>query len=365
MNPIDPERRERSKRWIRVALFTFVLAATAALAYLAVARNELFDAAVADDGIEHYTCPMHPHVHKDGPGNCPICGMPLIPVMDQKAAAPSGSAANESAPSLYIAGDRQQRIGVRTAAVQRSPAQLLLRAPGRAAFDPELGVAIREYLSVASDPSLRNAASTRLKLLGMGAEEIRDLHRRSAAYAELLAPDLNGARWVYASVYETEMALVRPGMAAEVQAPHAGEKTRHGVVRSLSPTVDPQTRSVRVRIELRDGAWRLRPDSFVNVTIRVDLGRRLIIPRSAIIDTGLRQIVYVSAGDGHFELREISTGGELENGVIIEHGLAENEEIVVHGAFLVDAEAQLHGVSGSGSGSGAAGSAGHPHGAAQ
>lgn len=358
MNPIDTLVSRRSSRWTRFALVLLALAAGVAAGYFALGQIVHFESVADEDGISHYTCPMHPHVHKDGPGNCPICGMPLIPVRDKQSAADaSPETSGEDAGAVHITSERQQRIGVRTAAVQRRPAILLLRAPGRAAFDPELGVAIREYLSVAGDPGLRAAAGTRLKLLGLGAEEIRNLHRRSAAYAELLAPDNNGARWVYASVYESEMAMVRPGMAVQVQAPSAGEKERHGVVRSLSPTVDPQTRSVRVRIELGDGVWALRPDSFVNVTIRVDLGRRLIVPRSAIIDTGLRQVVYVAAGDGQFELREISTGGELEDGIVVEQGLAENEEVVVHGAFLVDAEAQLSGASGSGAG------AGHTHGA--
>ncbi|MBX7057546.1 MAG: efflux RND transporter periplasmic adaptor subunit [Leptospirales bacterium] len=301
--------------------------------------------------ISHYTCPMHPQIRRSGPGSCPICGMPLTPVYLHQHSAANGAAASAAEPSdgslrvngVTISPERQQMIGVRTTPVHRARALVTVRASGLAAFDPELGVAIREYLSVAGDPALRSAAITRLKLLGMGQEEIRSLAARRAAYESLLAPGGN-VRWVYASVYESEMSLIRPGQTTEVQAPYAPGLFLRGVVRSLSPTVDPMTRSVRVRIEVQPGELKLRPDSFITAVIRVDLGPQLLIPAEASLDTGVRQTVFVAQPSNRFELREVRLGPSVENELVVYDGLHEGEMVVSHGAFLIDAEGQLNSI---------------------
>lgn len=317
--------------------------------------------------ISHYTCPMHPQIKESKPGKCPICGMDLVPVQRRPPAAPDpqgqkgddqarsnrkdGSAESSAAGSpaaqpvmvngVEISPARQQLIGLRSAPVVKKPAFMDIRTSGRVAFDPELAVAIREYLAVRYDPELRSAAVARLRILGMGDEEIRQLPGRGGMYENLYLPSAGGAVWVYANLYEQDMPYVKPGMLAEVSVSHSRGRILTGRVNSLSPVVDPKTRSIRARIFVPKSDVVFRPDSFVNVTIKADLGTVLTIPRSGVLDSGVRQTVFVVTKANHFAPREVQTGPEAGDDVVIVAGLQEGDRVVVGAAFLVDAESNL------------------------
>lgn len=287
--------------------------------------------------IQHYTCPMHPQIQEDNPGTCPICHMDLVPVRES-----SSSEDEEQDRHIDVSTARQQMIGVRTIAAERKETGFELRTTGRIAYDPELAVAIQEYLMVRRDPSLRQSAVSRLRLKGMGDDEIQTLHLRPGAYDSLHNPGHGRSVWIYAPLYEGEEHLVKAGQEATVSLPSGEELT--GIVRSLSPVVDPVTRSVDARIEVQRNDQHLRPDSFVNISIQIDLGESLVVPRSAVVDTGDQQIVFVVKHDRHFYPRHITTGGQSGDYTIVTGGLEEGENVVYRATFLIDSESRLQNI---------------------
>lgn len=299
--------------------------------------------------ISYYTCSMHPQVHRDEPGDCPICGMKLVPVYEGTSPPVPGS--------FLISPEKQQLIGVKTVTARRQEVAKGLRTVGRVAFDPALAIAQREYLEIAANvPSLKEASRSRLRLLGMGEEEIRELEKKGKVSSNLYLPKAGEAVWVYATLYQGEMDQVSPGSKAEIRLgqvalPSGGDKTFVGTVRAIDPVVDPVTRSVRARIEVAGTGESLRPDTYVDVVLKTDLGEALTIPRSAVVDTGVRKVAFVVHDGGRFQARDIKTGPEVGDDVVVLEGIEAGEAVVATATFLVDSESQLQAaVSGMGEG---------------
>jgi len=150
--------------------------------------------------------------------------------------------------------------------------------------------------------------------------------------------------WVQASVYEYEAPFVRVGQAAEVSLPYEAEQTLlRGRVTFIAPFVDPKTRTIQVRLEFPNPKLDLRPEAFVDVVFRRDLGRRRVVPRDSALDTGAIQYVFVDKGDGYLEPRGIKVGPEVAAGRVIEGGLDEGERVVTAAHFILDSESRLKG----------------------
>lgn len=328
-----------------------------------------------EQGISHYTCPMHPQIKEHRPGQCPICHMDLVPVKreghdhsehegSERGDSNNGSESGQDGsrdtgeegseengeekdsgkpggPVIQVSAERQQLIGVSYSPVRKIDASFHIETTGRGAFDPELGVAVKEYLMVYRDPSLREAAVSRLKLLGMGGREIANITRYRAAYESLYNPRDGGPVWVYATLYESDVGAVEPGYTARVHIPGTRSEGFRGTIISLSPVVGSTTRTIDARILVPNAGGKIRPDSFVHVDISVPLGESLIVPRSSIVDNGQSRYVFVHRGDNRLEVRHIEVGPELDEGVVILEGLEEGELVVDHGTFLIDSEAQL------------------------
>jgi multidrug efflux pump subunit AcrA (membrane-fusion protein) len=175
----------------------------------------------------------------------------------------------------------------------------------------------------------------------MSEEEIRVLEKKGRRSTNLYLPKEGDSVWVYATLYEGEMDLVSPGDKATMTLPSSATKKFEGVVRAVDPVVDAMTRSVRARIEVPKAGGSLRPDSYVDVVMSVDLGEQLVIPKSAVIDTGTRRVVFVMKKGQAFESRDIKTGAELADEVVVAEGLHEGEIVVNKATFLVDSESQL------------------------
>lgn len=289
--------------------------------------------------ISYYTCPMHPQIHEAHPGECPICRMTLIPVYKETSPSPTDG-------SIEISPERQQLIGVRTEAASKKPVSKEIRTVGRVAFDPELAVAQREYIEISQNvPSLKKSAATRLKLLGMGEEEIRSLGNRRGgsrtAPTSLYLPQKGDSVWIYATLYQDEMNEVPAGSKAAIDLPSGANQTFEGVVKSVDPVLDPMTRSVRAHIEVPKAGGLLRPDTYVNVTLKMDLGEALTIPKSAVIDTGTRKVAFVVQEGRHFQSRTLETGPDVGEDVVVRSGISEGERVVSSATFLVDSESQL------------------------
>jgi Cu(I)/Ag(I) efflux system membrane fusion protein len=287
----------------------------------------------AGPAVAYYTCSMHPQVHKDEPGNCPICHMPLVPVYQHQHNPQTRS-------EIVLDKDRISHAGIKTQAVKRTNLVRSVRATGRAAVDVELASAVREFISLGKDdPALYRAAVTRLKLLGMGMEEIRELERNPGAET-LYRPAQGGLTWIYATIYESDLEVVRTGQTAVIRPSSAPSRTLTGVVRSISPIVDA-SRSLKARILVRDPENFIRPEAAVTVEIQAPLGSQLTVPRDAVLFSGTRQIVFVAEGAGRFTPRVVKTGQETAESIVILSGLKEGELVVSSGAFLIESESRL------------------------
>ena len=123
--------------------------------------------------------------------------------------------------------------------------------------------------------------------------------------------------------------------------PYQQGKTWTGRVVFLDPLVDPNTRTVKARLEVPNPAGDLKPDMYAEVDHHAERGRGLGIPESAVIATGERYIVFVAKGDGVFEPREIVPGVRVRNLWEVGSGLEEGETIVTGANFLLDSESKL------------------------
>ncbi|MBE7439397.1 MAG: efflux RND transporter periplasmic adaptor subunit [Spirochaetales bacterium] len=341
MNPLRQYQTilRQMNRWHWLLVVSVI---TTLIGFMYFFQDDSFD---PDPLISHYTCPMHPEIKSDRPGSCPICHMDLVPVKKESQASDAAKVRVEVAGrSFAIDPERQQLIGVRTVKVERRPLRKLIRTSGRVAFDPELAVAIREYLSVLGSAELSRAAGARLRLLGMGEEELRNLSRNRALYNNLTDVREGGPVWIYANLYEQDLEHVRSGMQAEVVPAHSREDPLVGVIRSIAPVVEADSRSIIARIYLEKSGPALRPDASVDVLIKVDRGEDLAIPRSAILDSGAEQVVFVVHDGRHFEARSIRIGEEVGEDVVVRSGLNEGETVVSRATFLVDSESRLRGV---------------------
>ncbi len=147
--------------------------------------------------------------------------------------------------------------------------------------------------------------------------------------------------WALASVYEYELPFVQVGQPATMTLSYLPGKTFDGKVSFLYPTVDPQTRTVLVRVEFPNPGLELKPDMYADVVLRADLGLRLAVPDSAVLDTGTRSIAFVETQEGVFEPRELKIGLRLEDEYEVLEGLSEGERVVVSANFLIDSESKL------------------------
>lgn len=148
--------------------------------------------------------------------------------------------------------------------------------------------------------------------------------------------------WVIADVFEQDMALLREGARAELSVnAYPGEKFV-GKVTYLYPTLKADTRTVAVRIELANPRGRLKPGMYAEVALAAPAGSPVVtVPQSAVIDSGLRQVVLVQTGEGRFAPREVKLGRRDGERVEVREGVANGETVVVAANFLLDAESNL------------------------
>ena len=243
-------------------------------------------------------------------------------------------------------------------------------------YAPELLAAQQEYLallelnSVDSDNALKDAARSRLKLLGMTEGEISAITKtgksspRFGVYApasgiltelgvreggQLMAgssliqiSDLSQV-WMIAEVPERDAARLKLGITADVQLQSLPDEVFKGKVGYLYPMLNDSSRTLQVRIELPNKGNRLRPGMYANVAFTGQTHEALSVATESIIATGKRKLVIVNEANGYRPV-EVTTGQERDNATEILNGLTEGEEVVVSGQFLIDSEASLSGV---------------------
>lgn len=148
--------------------------------------------------------------------------------------------------------------------------------------------------------------------------------------------------WIQGEIYEYEVPAVKLGQAASVTlASYPGELFR-GKVSYIYPVLTEKTRTVKVRFEFSNTKdWKLKPQMYANVEIRIPFGKRLVVPDEALLDSGTRQLVFIDKGQGTFEPRDVKVGARVEGYAEILAGLSAGERVVTSANFLIDSESQL------------------------
>jgi len=147
--------------------------------------------------------------------------------------------------------------------------------------------------------------------------------------------------WAMAEVYEYEVPYVHVGQLATMELSYYPGKPYKGRVAFVYRTVDPETRTVKVRLEFANPRFDLKPGMFSEVSFKVNYGNQLVVPQEAVLDSGSKQTVFVALADGYFEPREIKAGPTLDGNVVVLAGLKPGETIVTSGNFLIDSESRL------------------------
>ena len=148
--------------------------------------------------------------------------------------------------------------------------------------------------------------------------------------------------WVEGEVFERDLPLVRIGQTVEIELEARPGATRRGRVVFLQPTVSAETRTVRLRVALDNSNGELKPGMYATVRI-ASVGEVAVlnVPRSAVLSTGRRDLVFVRRADGMLEPRDIVHGIATDDRVEVRSGLREGETVVASATFLIDAESNL------------------------
>ncbi len=356
-----------------------------------------------------WTCSMHPQIRQSGPGQCPICGMDLIPLADETAEGDM-LAVKMSETAVRLANVQTMRVGrdnatktirlngsvqpderllkTQAAHIGGRVEQLLVNTTGEQVrqgqllaqvYSPELISAQRELLQAytirESQAALYQAAREKLKALRISEKQIEQIIQSGEVQESLgIYADRSGivlkkmvnvgdylkrgqamftiadlARvWVIFDAYESDLNFLEEGDQLSFKVASLPEETFQGKITFIDPVVNPQTRTAAVRVETSNKGQALKPEMFATASVEARLGQgeQLVVPKSAVMWTGERSVVYVKLPDSdqpQFRLREVDLGPALGNSYVIAGGVEAGEQVVVNGTFTVDAAAQLAG----------------------
>ena len=153
--------------------------------------------------------------------------------------------------------------------------------------------------------------------------------------------------WVNAQIFQDDIGRLKPGDSVAITVDSYPGRTFTGQIEEILPQVDMTTRTVRVRLAIANPGLKLKPGMFVNVDVKSSLGRQLIVPASAVFQSGTRQLVFLNHGNGSLEPKEISVGPRIGDDFVVIKGLAAYQSIVTSANFLIDSESQLQAAAGS------------------
>jgi len=153
--------------------------------------------------------------------------------------------------------------------------------------------------------------------------------------------------WVDAQVFQDDVGRLKRGDSASIAVDAYPGRTFQGRVEEILPQVDMATRTVKVRVAVNNPSVALKPGMFVNVGLKSALGRQLVVPASAVFQTGLRQVVFVDHGNGSLEPKDVTLGARVGDDFIVLKGLTARQRIVASANFLLDSESQLQAAAGS------------------
>jgi RND family efflux transporter MFP subunit len=153
--------------------------------------------------------------------------------------------------------------------------------------------------------------------------------------------------WIYAQIFQNDIGRLKPGDSAHITVDSYPGRIFSGQIEEILPQVDMTTRTVRVRLATANPGLKLKPGMFVNVDVKTSLGRQLVVPASAVFQSGTRQLIFLNHGNGSLEPKEITTGPRVGDDFVVLKGLEAHQSIVTSANFLIDSESQLQAAAGS------------------
>lgn len=362
--------------------------------------------------IQIWTCSMHPQIKKTEPGDCPICGMELIPASssengltkDQFRMTENAQAlaniqttiignSETTSSALQLSGkieENEEANAIQSAYFDGRIENLAVNFKGEkinrgqliaTIYAPELVSAQQELLTAAkskeSQPKLYQAVRNKLKSWKLSENQINAIETSGKVkenfpiyssvngtvtekmveegdYVKKGQPIVKVANldnvWAVFDAYENQIETLKKGQQIAIKTNAYPNQNFEAEISFIDPVLNSSTRTVTVRAELANKNQLLKPGMFV--TAKVETANQnsaeketIIIPKSAVLWTGERSIVYIktNAKQPVFELREVQLGGDLGENYEIVNGLEIGDEIVTNGTFTVDAAAQLQG----------------------
>lgn len=357
---------------------------------------------------EHWTCSMHPLIDLPEFGDCPLCQMDLILKEDggdnpyrfeMTAAAVKLSNIETSVvgnTSLNAVG--QLRLSGKIQVDESKSASLVSHIPGRIEklyvsftgetvqqgqkmariYSPDLITAQKELLESKMmehvNPKLFEATLNKLKYWKISDQQIeevlesKEIKESFVIYAEhsgvvskrrvsvgdhlmdggiLFDVQNLDKLWIQFDVYEQNLKSIRIGDEVRFTTPAVGDQEFSGKISFINPVINPQTRAGSIRVEVQNKNQQLKPEMFVigNVFSSISSSSKITIPKTAVLWTGTRSVVYLKVQNTDipsFEFREVSLGDIIGEHYQVTNGLAEGDEVVTRGAFVIDASAQLN-----------------------
>lgn len=365
-----------------------------------------------EEGNVVYTCSMHPQIRENEPGNCPICGMELIPADDlnsdesgslgpnaiQFSKAALALAEIETTPVKRGTPVVETRLPGKVAVNQNLVSNVTAHFPGRvrelyvdytgdyvrkgqklaSIYSPELITAQRELLETArfkdQNPRLYESARRKLMLWEFPEATIDQIERSGEVMEELdffspvsgYVSQINISRedhiregsmlyriadlskvWIEFEAYESAIGNLNNGDMVEFTVSSVPGQVYSGAVSFIQPFLSERSRTVEVRITADNPQNKMKPGMFAEgvISSRSDQKQQILIPRSAVLWTGSRSIVFVDVSTDEtpaFEARQVTLGKKAGSDYVIESGLQPGEQVVTNGTFKVDAAAQLN-----------------------
>lgn len=422
--------KKLNKTTLYIALGTLAIGVLLGALFFGSDNKPVQDTTAKEAEQTIWTCTMHPQIRKTESGLCPICGMELVPLNTEGSdVGPSEVRMTPTAMQLANVQTsvvkrqkpvKEIRMNGKVKPDERKLFSQVAHIPGRLEqllvdftgeyvssgqtvayiYSPELVTAQDELLEAykikETQPELYNAAREKLKNWKLSEKQIDniistgklqerfpviadvsgivsnkkvnpgDYVQRGQALFEIA--NLNTV-WVMFDVYEQDLAWINIGDAVNFSVQSLPGEVFKSKVDFIDPVIDPARRVASARVEISNLGNKLKPEMFATGVIETPLKKQneaLVIPKSAVMWTGERSIVYVqepSAGSGHnFMMREVVLGPMLGDSYVVKEGLEEGEEIVTNGTFSVDAAAQLAGKPSMMNPEGGAMSMGHNHG---
>jgi RND family efflux transporter MFP subunit len=153
--------------------------------------------------------------------------------------------------------------------------------------------------------------------------------------------------WIYAQIFQDDVGRLKPGDPARITVDSYSGRVFQGRIESILPQVDMATRTVRARVDIANPEVKLKPGMFVNVDFASNLGRQLVVPATAVLQSGTRQLAFIDEGGGRLTPKEVVAGRRVGDDLIVVKGLSAHQRIVTSANFLIDSESQLQAAAGS------------------